>query len=231
MKEEYKICCQKIADGQRFEWNLPLSDHLQQFLKTSTSQLNDLLLQLQNTSKLIEKAFTIFGETIYPDHKTLDGQDMSVIFLGTVTKVVALLANTKKDLERSGDFGSPRNDDEGSHTNGGKRRWSVSHTKSSRSIDHACESAPPPPPPPPPPKVQETISPTSELESMTMPAHSPENMTSSIALSTKSNSSPSPTPLPSEPSETTDSTKPSKEKTKGEKSNRPARSKARIATL
>jgi hypothetical protein len=235
LREEYKICCQKLEDEQFLEWNLSLSNHLDLFLKTSTKQLDNLLLQLHQTTELIQNTFTIFGETIYPDHKTLEGEDMSVVFLGTVAKVVTLLANAKKDIERntlSGDFKSPRDDEEG-NTNGGRRRWSVTHTKSSRSIDQTLDNSPPPPPPPP--KLQETISATSEFNFMTRSSPSPvlENLSSSSVVSPQSNSSPSSTPVPGDPSEANDtkSTKSFKDKSKGEKSNRSSRSKARIATL
>jgi hypothetical protein len=244
LREEQKICCQKLQDEQFLEWNLSLSNHLKSFLNSVTGQENDLLFQLQQTTELIQRTFKIFGETIYPNHKTLEGRDMSVIFLGTVSKVVSLLLETKKEIDQNtlwGDIRSPREDEEGNHGNGGRRRWSMTHTKSSRSIDQTFENTPPPPPPPPPPKLQEPFSTSSEsehVESMTMSTPSPVQLEIPSSnppplVEGSDSSSYASTPTLSDPSETTDtkSTKSSKDKTKGEKSSRSSRSKARIATL
>jgi hypothetical protein len=244
LREELKICSQQLVDEQLVEWQISFAQHLKLFLDRTTPQLETLLSELHNTTELFQRTLEIFGEAVYPDNKTLEGEDMSALFLTTIAKVVSCLSNSKRDIEKnpllySDSKSSQGEDTTGSGSGGGRRRPSLLHSKSGR----LSSSGPETPPPPPPPKrsVSENtlsvehspsprgaMSPSPPLDSVAEGSHA---FVPSPQVSLSSVLEPEPTAGPVDAIEAKIVPPAPKEKATTEKSTRPTRSKARIATL
>jgi hypothetical protein len=242
LREELKICYQKLADEQLVEWRLGFAQHLKSFLDHATGQLDTVLAQLHTTTKLFQRTLEILGEVVYPDNRTLEGEDQSALFLNTIAKVVSTLSSTKRDVEKNplllSDLKSPREEDD---AGGGRRRSGLFASKSGRLSSSGLETPPPPPPPKrsvsestpspePSPSSRGAMSPSPTLNSI---VESSRALAPSPELSPEMASSPPTAPQPCSATDAANA-KPTpaiKEKTKTDKATRPSRSKARIATL
>lgn len=220
LREELKICNQQIEDEHMIEWNIALKNHLDAFLQNSACHLDNLQRQLNVVVTVFQRTLIVYGETLYPDHKTLEGEDANILFLGTINKIVTALLNTKKEVEKSPlhDVISPRVDD----GNTARRRWSMSTSKSKAELLTDIDPTPPPPPP-----KKSTSTPSTPQDPVNSPSkENVDQMSPLCSVDSKivSNS------IPVDPV-MLDSSKTTQEKPKSEKSTRTSRSKARIATL
>lgn len=167
VKEEYEICRQKNHDELITDYNSSLLKKIESFLETSPKLFDELKFQLNQTKISFQNTLQIFGEILTADGKTIEGNEISLIFLTTLNKVISSLTQTRKDIEKniqlsneirlvSSSYSSSSlltsTDENGTP----RRRWN-SNSPATTVI---------PPPPPPPSRDRSTRSPTSPNDSI-----------------------------------------------------------------
>lgn len=101
VKEEYEICRKKSNDEKINEYNQSLFKRLELFMEISPKLMNQLQLQLDQTKNSFQTVLQIFGETLTVDGKTIEGNEINIIFMNTLTKIISSLIQTKKDIEKN----------------------------------------------------------------------------------------------------------------------------------
>lgn len=177
VKEEYELCRKKSNDEKINEYNQSLFKRLELFMEISPKLMNQLQLQLDQTKNSFQTVLQIFGETLTVDGKTIEGNEVSIIFMNTLTKIISSLIQTKKDIEKNTQLSN-----EIKFSLQSKDDPNLTPTSRSNNI-----TTPPPPPPKSPslelPTSSSTTSTTTQVESIVVETLLPSSFISSPVLS------------------------------------------------